>query len=77
MQVSDRIRKLIVESRADERCQSLYEGFKEEAIKSLMYLENASLKGLLRRVVAKIFNDLQLKGWCSEFEKKANAAETV
>jgi hypothetical protein len=72
--VSGRIRKIITDSRADERCQNLYEGYKEEAVRSLMYLENPSLKGLLRRVVAKIFNDLQVKGWCSEFEKKANAA---
>ena len=68
--VPARIRKIITDSRADERCQNLYEGYKEEAIRSLTYLENPSLKGLLRRVVAKIFNDLQVKGWCSEFEKK-------
>jgi geranylgeranyl pyrophosphate synthase len=72
--VPARIRQIITASRADERCQNLYEGYKEEAIRSLTYLENPSLKGLLRRVVAKIFNDLQVKGWCSEFEKKALAA---
>lgn len=70
MEISDRIRKLITDSRADERCQNLYEGYKEEAIRSLVRLENPSLKGLLRRVVSKIFNDLQVKGWCKEFEKK-------
>ena len=31
------------------------------------------LKGLLRRVVGKIFNDIEMKGWCSEFEAR-NAA---
>ena len=36
-------------------------------------LESPSLKGLLRRVVGKIFNDIELKGWCSEFEAR-NAA---
>jgi len=70
IEISDRIRKIIADSRSDERCQNLYEGYKEEAIKTLTYLENASLKGLLRRVVSKIFNDLQVKGWCKEFEKK-------
>ncbi len=74
-ELSDRIRKIITGSRSDERCQNLYEGYKEEAIRSLMYLENPSLKGLLRRVVSKIFNDLQVKGWCSEFEKKALAGK--
>ena len=77
LEVSSRIRKIITDSRADERCQNLYEGYKEEAVRSLTYLENPSLKGLLRRVVTKIFNDLQVKGWCSEFEKRANAAAEV
>jgi len=72
--VTTRIRALISKSRADERCESLYESYKEEAIRALMYLDNASLKGLLRRVMSKIFKDLQLEGWCSEFEKK-NAAK--
>jgi geranylgeranyl pyrophosphate synthase len=71
-----RIRALIAAARADERCQSLYEAYKEEAIRSLMPLENASLKGLLRRVMSRIFEDLQLEGWCSEFEKK-NGAKTA
>jgi hypothetical protein len=44
------------------------ERYKEEAIRSLAELENASLKGLLRRVLGKIFNDTEIKGWCKEFE---------
>lgn len=63
-----RIRQLISKSRSDERCESLYEAYKDQAIRSLMPLENASLKGLLRRVMSKIFNDLQVKGWCSAHE---------
>lgn len=59
--------------KVDERCESLLQGYKEEAIRSLGGLENPSLKGLLRRVVGKIFNDLEVKGWCSEFEAR-NAA---
>jgi hypothetical protein len=35
-------------------------------------LENSSLKGLLRRVVSKIFS-IEIKGWCSEFQAR-NAA---
>lgn len=73
-QTAARIRDLISKARADERCESLYEAYKEEAIRSLMYLDNASLKGLLRRVMSKIFKDLQLQGWCSEFEKKNKGA---
>ena len=32
-------------------------------------LQNASLKGLLRRVVGKVFR-VEIKGWCSEFETR-------
>jgi geranylgeranyl diphosphate synthase type II len=39
-------------------------------------LDNASLKGLLRRVMSKIFNDLQVRGWCSEFEAKNKPAHS-
>jgi geranylgeranyl diphosphate synthase, type II len=67
-----RARTLITEVGADERCRGLLDSYKEEAIRSLADLENASLKGLLRRVIGKIFN-LEVKGWCSEFEAR-NAA---
>jgi hypothetical protein len=51
--------------------------YKEEATRSLTRLENASLKGLLRRVVGKIFG-VEIKGWCSEFETRdAAGGETV
>lgn len=53
-----------------ERCQDLLERYKEEAIRSLADLDHASLKGLLRRVLGKIFNDTEIKGWCKEFEAK-------
>lgn len=55
---------------ADERCRDLLERYKEEAIQSLRDLESPSLKGLLRRVIGKIFNDTEIKGWCKEFEAK-------
>ena len=56
-----------------DRADYLLESYKEQAIRSLQDLKNASLKGLLRRVIGKIFNDLQIKGWCNEFEAR-NAA---
>ena len=48
----------------------LLETYKEAAVRSLADLDNANLKGLLRRVMGKIFNDLEIKGWCREFEVK-------
>lgn len=58
---------------AETRCRELLESYKEEAVRTLPALENASLKGLLRRVVGKIFQ-VEIKGWCSEFETR-NAAD--
>ncbi|MBI1896209.1 MAG: polyprenyl synthetase family protein [Acidobacteria bacterium] len=57
---------------AGQRCNELMESYKEAAVRSLAGLDNASLKGLLRRVVGKIFQ-VEIKGWCSEFEAR-NAA---
>lgn len=68
------IEKIYRELKADERARTLLETYKEEAIRSLRDLENANLKGLLRRVVGKIFNEMEIKGWCKEFEVK-NASE--
>lgn len=64
---------------ADERCRQLLETYKEEAIRSLADLENGSLKGLLRRTLGKIFNDVEIKGWCKEHEasQSLGQAETV
>lgn len=64
------VEQLYRDLKADERCKELLERYKEEAIRSLRDLENASLKGLLRRVIGKIFNDTEIKGWCKEFEAK-------
>jgi geranylgeranyl diphosphate synthase type II len=66
------IARLITELGAAERCRTLVEMYKEQAIRSLPELQSASLKGLLRRVIGKIFR-LEVQGWCSEFETR-NAA---
>ncbi len=55
---------------AEERSRELLEAYKEEAIRSLWALENPGVKGLLRRVIGKIFNETQIKGWCNEFEAR-------
>jgi geranylgeranyl pyrophosphate synthase len=66
------VRRLIAEGGAEDRCRTLVETYKDQAIRALPELQNASLKGLLRRVVGKIFR-VEIKGWCSEFEAR-NAA---
>jgi geranylgeranyl diphosphate synthase, type II len=62
------IEALYTSLKADERCRTLLETYKEEAIRSLRDLENPNLKGLLRRVIGKIFNDVEIKGWCKEHQ---------
>jgi geranylgeranyl pyrophosphate synthase len=65
-------REALDEAGSPARCRQLLEAYKEQAIRALPELRNASLKGLLRRVIGKIFT-LEVQGWCSEFETR-NAA---
>ena len=67
---SEEIEALCRKLGAVQRAEELLQSYQEEAIRSLRELENASLKGLLRRVIGKIFNDAEIKGWCGEFEEK-------
>jgi geranylgeranyl pyrophosphate synthase len=66
------VRGLIADPGVEEQCRTLVEMYKQQAIETLTELDNSSLKGLLRRVVGKIFR-AEIKGWCSEFEAR-NAA---
>ncbi|MEN9572932.1 MAG: hypothetical protein RL514_787 [Verrucomicrobiota bacterium] len=63
------IEALYTELGADLRAKTLLETYKEEAIRCLQDLDNPNLKGLLRRVLGKIFNDVEIKGWCKEQEQ--------
>jgi len=66
------VRRLIADGGAEERCRGLLDAYKEQAIRTLPALEQAGLKGLLRRVIGKVFS-VEIKGWCREFEAR-NAA---
>ncbi|MDB4673411.1 polyprenyl synthetase family protein [Verrucomicrobiales bacterium] len=65
---SHKLQRLAHDLKADDRCTNLLETYKEAATRSLTDLQNPNLKGLLRRTLGKIFNDLEIKGWCHEFE---------
>jgi len=71
------IEALYTELGADARARTLLETYKEEAIRCLRDLENPNLKGLLRRVLGKIFNDVEIKGWCKEQEMKNGVQDGV
>jgi geranylgeranyl diphosphate synthase type II len=72
-----RVREMIAAMEIEHRCRLLLESYKEAAVRSLPELHNPSLKGLLRRVIGKIFR-VEIQGWCSEFEaRNAASSETV
>jgi len=62
-------RALLAELGVEDRARALLEAYKEQAVRTLPSLQNASLKGLLRRVVGKVFR-VEIRGWCSEFETR-------
>ena len=70
----ERLREAIRTAKADERAALLLESYKEQAVRSLERLTDATLKGLLRRVLAKIFNELTFEGYCREQEAKTARA---
>jgi geranylgeranyl diphosphate synthase, type II len=74
---SANVEALYAELHADERARTLLETYKEEAIRCLRDLENPNLKGLLRRVLGKIFNDVEIKGWCKEKEMENGVHDGV
>ena len=53
--IAQRSRRCSRELGVEDAAAALLEAYKEQAIRSLPALQNASLKGLLRRVIGKIF----------------------
>lgn len=70
-----RARSVMSELGVEDRARDLLDAYKEEAVRSLRVLETPTLKGLLRRVMGKIFNDLVIEGWCKEFEQQQHQAQ--
>ena len=67
--VKDRV-DAILQDGVVEKATELLEAYEEQAIRSLRFLKNPTLKGLLRRVVGKIFPRTLIEGYCSEFEAR-------
>ena len=67
-----RMREAIRAAKADERAALLLESYKEQAVRALESLADPTLKGLLRRVLAKMFNELTFGGYCREQEAKVS-----
>ena len=71
---AERLQALIGQFGIAQRGEQLLASYQEAAIRSLQDIHNPSLKGLLRRLIAKIFR-VEIQGWCSEFEAR-NAASS-
>jgi geranylgeranyl pyrophosphate synthase len=71
--VAEAVRAILDERGVIEKANDLQEAYREQAIRCLRFLTNPTLKGLMRRVVGKIFGEQLIEGYCSEFEAR-NAA---
>ena len=65
--VGDKVTALMKELDIETKANELLEGYKEEAVRALRTLENPTLKGLLRRVIRKIFEESLPETFCGEF----------
>ena len=71
--VANDVQRVIETYGVTEKARDLLEAYTQQAIRSLRVLKHPTLKGLLRRVVGKIFREPPAGGYCSEFEAR-NAA---
>lgn len=63
-------RPSLVPAISREQAQLLLEHYKGAAIRSLVAIDNVQLKGLLRRVIGKIFNETEFNAWCREIQQE-------
>jgi len=78
----DDVRSRFAELGVSSRCERLLDSYKQQCVVTLKSVDNPSLKGLLRRVIGKIFDDWNIEGWCRESEitdaaGRASGAESV
>jgi geranylgeranyl pyrophosphate synthase len=66
--VSSRLEEVVRDLAVEARAQELLDFYKNEAIRSLCGLDNTQLKGLLRRVVGRIFNEVEFMGCCNDYQ---------
>jgi len=68
--VAETVHTLFEECEVNAKATELMRAYEEKAVRSLRFLENSTLKGLLRRVVTKIFPLVIVEGYCGEFEAR-------
>jgi len=75
--VADQVQRIFRERDVVEKARDLLAAYEEQAVQSLRPLTSPTLKGLLRRVIGKIFGQPTLEGYCSEFEARNAAGRKV
>ena len=70
---SDELRRIAERYGVLDKADDLLAAYREDAVRSLRFLASPTLKGLMRRIVGKIFGETLIEGYCSEFETR-NAA---
>ncbi len=68
--LQDEVRRIVTTCGVIDKAEDLLEAYKEDAIRSLRFLPSPTLKGLMRRIVGKIFGEKLIEGYCSEFETR-------
>jgi geranylgeranyl pyrophosphate synthase len=66
--VSHKVSGILATTRAKRVALDLMESYRLRAIGSLAVLQNAMLKGLLRRIVSRIFSDIDVMDCCNEYK---------
>ncbi len=66
--VAHKISSVFAKYQAKRLALDLMESYRLRAVRSLAMLENATLKGLLRRIVSKIFSDIDVMECCNEYK---------
>ena len=60
------IEKIFAELKIEQAARDLMESYKSRAMNCLSMVDNTALKSLLRRVICKIFNDIEVMGCCND-----------
>ncbi len=68
--IAPELRRIFEQRDVVTKADELLQAYREDAVRSLRTLSSPTLKGLLRRVVGKIFGDDLIEGYCSEFEAR-------
>lgn len=75
--VADQLRQLIARRNVIETVEDLLASYIDQATRTLQPLANPTLKGLLRRVIGRIFGNEPIQGYCHEHENRHAAGRQV